>query len=92
MTILNPLVANASDSRNKGSLNEVLGPATRQMSLFSKGKLILMDEVDGMQPAGITELIKLSKKAKCPIVCLCNFESNIIGLIPHYFIPFLCSL
>ena len=39
---------NASDLRNKSKLEEVLKPSIEQQSLFKKGKLILMDEADGI--------------------------------------------
>ena len=39
---------NASDLRNRQSLDEVLKPSTQQQSLFKKGKIILMDEADGI--------------------------------------------
>ena len=39
---------NASDLRNKSSLEEVLRPSVEQQSLFKKGKLIFMDEADGI--------------------------------------------
>ncbi|MFW6046392.1 MAG: AAA family ATPase, partial [Candidatus Woesearchaeota archaeon] len=55
---------NASDLRNKGNLNEVLRPATEQKSLLKKGKIILIDEVDGISGVdrgGIKELISIMK-------------------------------
>src|SRR3989338_1710107 len=39
---------NASDFRNADGINSILGGALRQQSLFSVGKLILVDEVDGL--------------------------------------------
>ena len=39
---------NASDMRNKSSLNERLKPVLEQKSLFESGKVILIDEVDGI--------------------------------------------
>jgi len=42
------LELNSSNLRNKSSLEETLRPATAQSSLFKKGKIILMDEVDGV--------------------------------------------
>ena len=39
---------NSSDLRNRAKLDEVLKPSTQQHSLFSKGKIILVDEVDGV--------------------------------------------
>ena len=66
---------NASDLRNRIKLDEVLKPATLQQSLFSKGKIILVDEVDGVtstEYGGVAELIALIEKTKFPVVITCN--------------------
>ena len=39
---------NASDFRNKDQIDATVGNASKQMSLFSKGKIILVDEIDGL--------------------------------------------
>ena len=36
---------NASDKRNKASINEVIMPACRQASIFGSKKIIVLDEV-----------------------------------------------
>ncbi len=66
---------NASDLRNKSSLDEVLRPSVQQQSLFSKGKLILMDEADGITGSdrgGVVELIRLIDETSFPIVITAN--------------------
>jgi replication factor C large subunit len=66
---------NASDLRNRLSLDEVLKPASQQSSLFKKGKLILMDEADGITASdrgGLPELIALIEKTKFPIIITSN--------------------
>jgi len=66
---------NSSDLRNKSSLSETLAPAATQQSLFKKGKVILMDEVDGVtgtDRGGIPELIKTINITKFPIIMTCN--------------------
>jgi len=67
---------NASDLRNRQKLDEVLKPSTLQSSLFSKaGKIILIDEVDGVtatEYGGLSELIMLIEKTKFPIIITCN--------------------
>lgn len=66
---------NASDLRNKSSLDEVLGPASNQQSLFKKSKLILMDEADGITTSdrgGLPELIALIDKSSFPIIITAN--------------------
>jgi len=66
---------NSSDLRNKTKLEEVLKPASEQMSLFKKGKLILMDEIDGVTGTdigGIPELVRVLDQTKHPIIMTCN--------------------
>lgn len=66
---------NASDLRNRTKLEEVLSPAIAQHSLFKKGKLILMDEADGItgtDRGGLPELIALIDKTSHPIIITSN--------------------
>ncbi|MAG61527.1 hypothetical protein CMI43_01790 [Candidatus Pacearchaeota archaeon] len=66
---------NASDLRNRSSLEAVLKPSLEQQSLFGKGKLILMDEADGITGSdrgGLPELIALISKTKVPIIITSN--------------------
>ena len=72
---LEVLELNSSDLRNRLKLEETLRPATQQSSLFKKGKLLLMDEVDGVTGTdigGIQELVKLIHSTAFPIVMTCN--------------------
>lgn len=63
---------NASDSRNKDQIEQKLGGAVFQHSLFSKGKIILVDEIDGLagrqDRGGMQALIKIIEKTTFPIV------------------------
>jgi len=66
---------NASDLRNRSSLEAVLKPSTQQQSLFKKGKLILMDEADGITTSdrgGLPELLALIDKTSFPIIITAN--------------------
>ncbi len=66
---------NASDLRNRSSLNEVLKPALAQESLFKKGKVILMDEADGITGSdrgGLPLLISLIEETNFPIIVTAN--------------------
>jgi len=66
---------NASDLRNRKSLEAVLKPSLEQQSLFGKKKLILMDEADGITGSdrgGLPELIALISKTKVPIIITSN--------------------
>ena len=69
------LELNSSDLRNRAKLEAILEPAVQQQSLFRKGKIILMDEVDGVtgtEIGGIPELVKLIMMTNYPIIMTCN--------------------
>jgi len=63
---------NASDFRNKEQINLKIGSAIKQQSLFSKGKIILVDEVDGLAGrqdfGGIQALTSLIDNSSFPIM------------------------
>ncbi|MBT7902476.1 replication factor C large subunit [Candidatus Woesearchaeota archaeon] len=63
---------NASDFRNKDAISKILGSAANQMSLFAKGKVILVDEVDGISGTrdrgGLNEVAKIMATSAFPIV------------------------
>ncbi|MBU0615762.1 MAG: replication factor C large subunit [Nanoarchaeota archaeon] len=63
---------NASDFRNKEQISMKVGGAVKQMSLFSKGKVILVDEVDGLSGTkdrgGIPEIISILEESTFPII------------------------
>ena len=66
---------NSSDLRNRAQLEAVLKPATEQVSLFKKGKILLVDEIDGVTGTdigGIPELIRLIEGTKFPVIMTCN--------------------
>jgi|TARA_B100000315_G_scaffold218319_1_gene219553 replication factor C large subunit len=66
---------NASDLRNKNKLHEILKPAIEQKSLIKKGKIILVDEVDGISAVdrgGLTELLSLITISPYPIIITAN--------------------
>nr|CAG4641095.1 EOG090X0AVC [Eulimnadia texana] len=81
---------NASDTRSKRLLQEHVSELLSSQSLASyahgsstmngKKRVLIMDEVDGMagneDRGGVQELIALIKKAKIPIVCICNDRSH----------------
>jgi len=83
---LEVLEVNASDFRNKEQIDSVVGTASKQMSLFSKGKLILVDEVDGLSGmqdrGGIAALTKLIGESAFPVVCTATdvFDRKFSGL------------
>jgi len=67
---------NASDTRNTEGLEQKILPAIRQQSLFSKGKIILIDEVDGISGnsdrGGIPTIIKFIEESPYPIILTAN--------------------
>lgn len=66
---------NASDFRNKSAMNEKLKPVLEQKSLFETGKVILVDEVDGLSGTdrgGVSELVSLIDESNYPIICTAN--------------------
>lgn len=69
---LEVLEVNASDFRTADQINQKVGSAVQQQSLFSKGKVILVDEVDGLagnkDRGGIQAIVKLMQKSAFPMV------------------------
>jgi replication factor C large subunit len=67
---------NASDFRNAEGISSVVGNASKQMSLFFKGKIILVDEIDGVSGTddrgGIPELARLTEGTAFPIIMTAN--------------------
>jgi replication factor C large subunit len=70
------LELNSSDLRNKAKIAEIIGPATRQKSLFKKNKIILVDEVDGVSAikdrGGLGELLVIIEKSSFPVIVTAN--------------------
>ncbi len=77
---------NASNYRTASQINEVVGRSVKQMSLFKKGKIFLIDEVDGItgreDRGGTSELIKMIKQSYHPIILTANniWDQNIRSL------------
>ncbi|MFT4312328.1 MAG: replication factor C large subunit [Candidatus Woesearchaeota archaeon] len=66
---------NASDTRNKSSLLEIVLPATQTQSFFYQGKIILLDEIDGLSGSdrgGASEVAKLIEQSPTPIIMTAN--------------------
>jgi len=67
---------NASDFRNKQQIHEIIGKASQQQSLFKKGKIILIDELEGISGTkdrgGIQEVLRLLETTAWPIVLVAN--------------------
>lgn len=66
---------NASDLRDKDKIKEILKPALEQKSITKKGKIILIDEVDGIlasERGGFLELLNLIDLTQYPIILTAN--------------------
>ena len=74
------LEVNASDFRNKAKIDEVIKPASQQMSLFGKNKIILIDEIDGLSGrkdrGGVSAITALIKDSKHPLILTSNNPWN----------------
>ena len=68
---------NASDQRNANIISRLVGRETKtHVNPGYKGKIILLDEVDGIQgredKGGLAALMKLAKESVHPIICTAN--------------------
>jgi replication factor C large subunit len=71
---------NASDTRNADQIDALLGNASKQMSLFFKSKIILVDELDGIagreDRGGVQAIIRLIETSTYPIILVANDPYN----------------
>ncbi len=71
---------NASDYRTASQIKEVIGQSMKQHSLFKKGKIFLIDEIDGLtgreDRGGAGEIIKIIEESRFPIVLTVNDQWN----------------
>ncbi|MFH1592255.1 MAG: replication factor C large subunit [Candidatus Woesearchaeota archaeon] len=74
------LEINASDNRNKNTIEEVLLPAIKEASLFAKGRLILIDDVEALSGTsdrgGIQALANILPQTKWPILLTTSDHSS----------------
>jgi replication factor C large subunit len=67
---------NASDTRNADQIDLLLGNASKQMSLFFKSKIILVDELDGIagreDRGGVQAIQRLVESSTFPIILVAN--------------------
>ena len=77
---------NASDFRNKKDILELVGNSLGQQSLFNKGKIVLIDEIDGLSGTkdrgAVPALVSLIKNSSYPVVITCEdpFDSKFSSL------------
>jgi len=74
------LEINASDTRNEDQIMAKLGASSKQMSLFGKGKILLVDEIDGLagreDRGGVGAIAKVIQKSSFPIIMTANDPWN----------------
>ncbi|MBD3155307.1 MAG: replication factor C large subunit [Candidatus Aenigmarchaeota archaeon] len=67
---------NASDKRTSSQIKESIGQSMKQQSLFKRGKIFLIDEVDGLSGrsdrGGTGEIVKIIKESHFPVVLTAN--------------------
>ncbi len=67
---------NASDFRTKKEIEQILGQSMKQMSLFGRKKIFLIDEIDGLagrqDMGGVGAIIEIIKESKFPVILTCN--------------------
>ncbi len=67
---------NASDKRSSEILSKIAGLASTQGTLFSKGRLILLDEVDGINlrqdQGAIATILQIIKETRYPLILTAN--------------------
>jgi len=67
---------NASDVRSALQIQEVIGKSTAQQSLFKRGKIFLLDEIEGLYGrgdfGGMKEVIEIIKKSAHRIILTSN--------------------
>ena len=70
------LELNASDYRRRSDIERIVAVAARRRSLFKRGLVILLDEVDGINPredaGGIEALVSVISETRNPIVMTAN--------------------
>jgi len=66
---------NASDERNSDSIDSALSEVSKNLSLFHPGKIILIDEVDGISSqdrGGVKAITKIIKESRFPVIITAN--------------------
>lgn len=72
---LTVLEVNASDVRDKKSLEHILSTAVSSNTLFGKKRIILIDDVDALPSVdrgAVSEIVRLIKKSMFPVILTAN--------------------
>ncbi len=77
---LEVIEVNASDFRTKDEIEKIIGNASRQQSLFQKGKLLVIEEADCISGredrGGASAILSILKESEFPVVITCNDPGN----------------
>ncbi|MHC1591266.1 MAG: replication factor C large subunit, partial [Candidatus Helarchaeales archaeon] len=77
---------NASDVRNKEAILNIIGRSSLDKTLFSTGRILLIDEIDGLagnqDRGGVSAVRTILKSTKFPIIMTCNdlYDKKIASL------------
>lgn len=76
---------NASDLRDKESIEKIAGAATANSSLFGSKRLILLDEIDAMQSqdrGGGSAVLSILKEANNPVILTANdaYDKKLVSI------------
>lgn len=77
---------NASDYRSAKQIKEYIGRSVTQKSLFKRGKVFMIDEVDALSGnadrGGVSEMVKIIQQSQYPIILTANkpWESKLKSL------------
>ncbi len=66
---------NASDLRNKDTIDRIVGVASQGASFSGSKRLVLLDEIDGLQSrdrGGAGAIVKIIKESKNPVILTAN--------------------
>ena len=66
---------NASDERSADEIEKTVGQAVKQQSLFRRGKIVLIDEVDGLgagDRGGAPAILKIIQSSTFPVILTAN--------------------
>ncbi|HYA32988.1 MAG TPA: AAA family ATPase [Candidatus Bathyarchaeia archaeon] len=82
------LELNASDKRTQGAVNAAVGAASRNASLQSARKLILLDEIDNLHGSadrgGAKAVTELVKKTREPVILTANELHGVSSTLRSY--------
>lgn len=80
---------NASDVRSSTQIEQVIGKSTMQQSLFKRGKIFLLDEIEGVYGredfGGVKEVIEIIEKSPHRIILTSNkpYDQKLRSLRSH---------